>query len=206
MILLPVLLMHFLLMPLANVDPLYYMVLVPGVASLSVLVISLAALWLLSHTLEAVHGRRRFVVAARIMIGAGVLCAICYRGLDFSVYILGPVVAHIFAAFCVLLAMTIAHRFSQHDYSRRRFMTWLLLWLVVIFAALMIPFGIIEFVALLMVEDLLLAPGAGIAIGLLVYIILLPFMLLTFLNSFYRARFYSIFRFEGREGEASKEV
>jgi hypothetical protein len=111
----------------------------------------------------------------------------------------------VLGALAVLPAMAAARFFCRKRYNAPRFMSWLLLWLILIFTCLAIPFAVVvEIVDAPLVLKMMPAVGAGI--GLVMYIILLPFMLLTFLNSFYRARFYSIFRFENQGEEAGKEV
>ena len=162
----------------------------------------LGALWLLSYKVESVSGRRAFLTAAGILTVMCVVSGIWYsQGLNFYGT---PRVVCVLGALAVLPAMAAARFFCRKRYSATRFMSWLFLWLILIFTCLAIPFAAINHQLSDRVLGIMPAVGAGI--GLVMYIILLPFMLLTFLNSFYRARFHSIFRFEETRSEVAKEV
>ena len=229
---------------------------------LSSVPMGLGALWLLSYKVEALGGRRGFFTAAGILTVMCVVSGALYAGVNsFSPYmvvcVLGAlavlpamaaarflcserysaprfmsslllcliliftclatssvVIGHIIpssvvvcvlGALAVLPAMAAARFFCRKHYSALRFMLLRFLRVMLIFTCLAIPFAVVGRIA----EDPLILgmmPAVGAGIGLVMYIILLPFMLLTFLNSFYRARFYSIFHFENQEEEACKEV
>ena len=160
----------------------------------------LGALWLLSYKLQPLSARKAFVVAAAILAAMGFLSAVCYSGLSPDTLTVTSVLVYAVGACAMLLAMTIARLFCRRSYSTTRFMLWLLLCLVLMCTCLMVPQAIImvgvmgSFMSGYAWVMVLPAIVGGVMAGLVTYVIVVPFMILAFRNSLYRARFHSIFR------------
>ncbi len=164
--------------------------------------LGLAALWLLSYKLEPLRGARTFFAAAAILAAMGFLSAVCYSGLSPDTLTVGSALIYAVGACAIVLAMTVARLFCRKDYSPIIFMLWLLLCFGLISACVSVPAAIASIVfmstlmdsyALFMAIPVIVAGVVGAVIG---YIVLLPFMILAFRNSLYRARFNAIFRIE----------
>jgi len=166
----------------------------------AVIPISLGALWLLSYKLEPLEGSATFFAAAGIMAAAGVASIICFSGLAVSPGTVISLVMYAVIGCIVLLALTGARFFSRRNYTRGRFMGWLVLCLIVLLACVAAPFAVIASMTL-GVLSLVAIPLYGTVFGIVIYLLLLPFMILAFRNSLYRERFESIFGFatEGTE-------
>ncbi len=171
----------------------------------AVIPISLGALWLLSYKLEPLEGSATFFAAAGIMAAAGVASIICFSGLAVSPGTVISVIVYAVIGCIVLLALTGARFFSRKNRTQGRFMGWLVLCLIAVFACLTTPLAIIGFAMGAGLLALVYMPISGAVIGATLYILLLPFMILAFRNSFYRARFESIFRFATAGGEPATE-
>jgi len=178
---------------------------------LSSIPMGLAALWLLSYKLKRLGGGSTFFAATGIATTAAFITAVCSSGLDPQTATAGSLLRYLAGALAVLLGMTLSRRVCGRHYTAGRFMSWLLLWLVVMFMCLMVPPAIMMASVMRMVMGAwvsvfpLIVGGTMSAAG--VYILLLPFMILAFRNSLYRERFESIFRFAtAGSGPSSEEA
>lgn len=173
----------------------------------AVLVLSLAALWALSYKLERRHWFRSSCYAVGIIAVMCVSAAPRFTSLIPSA-ILGSAFAYGVCVSVTLIALVAAGLCCRKRYTNSRFMIWLLVWIVPISAGvLLISLNSIvmvnNFVTLPPLSELLVFLAAvsstdlvGPVVGLALYAVLLPFMILAFQNRIYRARFYSVFRVE----------
>jgi hypothetical protein len=153
----------------------------------------LAALWLLSYRLEPLSRRRTFFGAVAILATMGYISAVCYSGLSPDILTAGFMLLYVVGACAILLALTVARFFCRRSYSPTVFMLWLLLCFALMCTCLTVPLPIMEDYAWFIVIS---AIAEGVVAALIAYIVLLPFMILAFRNSLYRARFNTIFRIE----------
>jgi len=181
-------------------------------ALVSAVPLGLAALWLLSYKLEPLSGVRTFFAAAAVLAAMAFLSAVCYSGLSPDTLTLRSALMYAVGACAILLAMTVARLFCRKDYSPTVFMLWLLLCFALMSACVSVPAAIASIVfmstlmksyALLMAIPVIMAGVVGAVIG---YIVLLPFMILVFRNSLYRARFNAIFRIDPIGSEPATDM
>lgn len=187
--------------------------LLPTAATGASVAIAFGALWLLSDRLQSLEGPGAFFVAVGIVVGIAVASAVCSSGLDVSFETIGIVFMCGVGSCCLLLALVVARFFCRGRYSIPRFMSWLLLSLVLVFTCLIAPFALIASVSMGAWQTLFVPFAGGAAAGVVTYLAVLPFMILTFNNYLYRDRFNAIFRIEQirseqpvDSGEADKEM
>jgi hypothetical protein len=155
------------------------------------LVIGAALLWRNADTLGRYHGIKRLGAAFGIMLLAG-LVAIVSHGRTFSgersiVLIFIAITA---AVLLVSLALT---RWRVHGcYTPRRFLLWLAAWSIpcsvlgtIVFHGIVRPSTILYPTLHILVETL----AFGLVLGLWLYTIQLPYLLLMFTSPFFRRRF-----------------
>lgn len=162
-----------------------------------------AAVWLLAPWLA----RRRLAVSLALALAAMLVAGGVYY---FSVYgweaadELTPWgVLHVAGVLTLLLATTLAAYHCRHGYQPRRFMAWLLLWMVLVpvfsiplatlGSALFWADGLEEFVTIFVMALIGSLIGGGL-LGLMFYLLNLPFLVLALRNPFFAARFQSVLR------------
>ncbi len=159
--------------------------------------------WLLGQRLSNVRGGTAFLVAAIIMLLIGLLSYASCVGLTYNKNLPPLATYYALAVFDLLLPITLSRRCCRAAYLPRRFMGWLLFWMVAVMVASMLLLIAITLVAL--------APG-GTPIGsnliralpfaliiapiwaVVLYLVNLPFMLVAFRTSFYQERFCRVLR------------
>lgn len=172
---------------------------------------SWAAVWLLAPWIARRRIVTGLVLAMVVMLAGGGVYF-------FSVYDLGsademmfPGVTHLVGALALLSATGLSAFNCRRKYQPRRYMAWLLLWtmaaatvLVVlnvllwllgpmIFATIFDGSGAWEMLAML-VMALVFTCIAGGLLGVAIYLVNLPFLLLATRNPFYRDRFHDVLR------------
>lgn len=179
--------------------------LLPGVmfAVASGVAAGLGVLLLVPYSQASSSRAGSFFRAACIMALAGVIGAAFYSGLSLDPEILGYAMLYGYCGLAMLLGLTVAAAVSRKSYAPGRFMGWLLLWMVVMSMAVAAPvallqlFGALTFLGPVAVPFMLIGLIAGgIAIGLALYVLLLPFMILALRNSLFRPRFYAMLHLE----------
>ena len=197
MILAPLLLVYAVLVFLENMF---------SIASLSIifhtvgsLALGLSALFLLSFILVKRSRFTTFLFAAGIMAVAGFEAVFSYTGMNLSGDLYRSFILYGIGMFVLLFGMCMAMHTIRNNYSLKRFRSWLPVWIVVLtvfmgFASLIVS-GSIRYMR--MIEILLLSLVQYGIMGLFLYVILLlPFFILLYNNSLYRARFNSAFGVE----------
>jgi hypothetical protein len=162
------------------------------------LALGFAALWILSF---ALGNRNRFlslVLAAIIMAAVAILGTLLSGSFVFAFQAVPNLFLYGVSALAALLGLALAGAVSRRRFSARSFMMRLPLWTILV--------GIVEAfvyigVILALVGRAAYVQGifsgaliAGVVVGALSYLILLPFMALTFSSKFYRNRFNAVFR------------
>ena len=155
------------------------------------MVVGTAALWLMVDYLRKVGGFVRFLVCLGVFVAAACLSIVSYyvkfsreTPLFFTLFLL--------LALAILGAISLSRRLCGGRYRPIRFMLWLALWIVlgswvalggsVLIASIVLPGGP------RLLEVILVAVVGGSALGLCLYVLNLPFMILGFVHPFFRER------------------
>jgi hypothetical protein len=180
-----------------SIEPFYSIsgLLFPVLGSLA---LGFAALWILSFALGNRSRFLNFILAAIIMAGIAVLGTLLSGSFIFYPEAIPGLIMYGVSALAALLGLILARAVSRKRFSARSFMMRLPLWVILVgIAEAFVYVGIM----LAVVGGAAYAQGilsgaliAGVVIGALSYIILLPFMALTFSSRFYRDRFNAVFR------------
>lgn len=173
---------------------------------LTTLAASWAAAWLLAPWLAPRHflaGVFLAVVAMVIVGGVYYLSVYDFRSLDEPVALS---VLHVAGALSLVVATVLAASRCRQAYRPRRFLAWLLLWMLVIpmvctplvalvtvGSTLFWSEGLLEVVSMAMTMLVGSAIG-GAVLGVSLYLLNLPFVALATRNEFYRARFLDVLR------------
>lgn len=176
---------------------------------LELIAVGLAALWLLGHTLAK---RNRFVsvLLAAVILGAvGFLATLFQGGISVFSENFFTLVFYGISAAVLLIGLAISAFFSRRRFTVRSFMLRLPVWSILAGVAVMFVYVGFFFAFSRMVYDyagevFMQAMLVGAVIGVLSYLMLVPFLILTFTCKFYRSRLYAVLRLKGME-EASNE-
>jgi len=157
------------------------------------LVAGITLLWLFAPKLGRLNPWISFFLSLALTITLVLVGIVSYHGLGFSQ---DTVVALVMLA---VLAMAMLLGFILAGWCCRKYyglvMLWLALWMVVICLACTLAFFLIAF----MIEQapipistiLLMGTIVGLVLGVCLYVINLPYMILALCNSFFRERFRS---------------
>jgi hypothetical protein len=168
-----------------------------------------AAVWLLGHRLGSRRRTTTFFLILAVMLAVGVLSIFCLGDMDDPSM---PLVAYAtylgFAVVCFLVAMMLSSRFCRKRFSPRRFGLWLLVWLGALCVGLAL---LVYLVANTMarqpvggfLEGLIVIPMMAAILAGIVYLVNLPFLILSLKNPFYRRRLEAMFRVGPDGGTAS---
>jgi len=164
---------------------------------------SWAAVWLLAPWLARRHVVTALMLALAAMWGAGGVYYFRVYGLGAADEFLPLAVFHAAGALSLLAATVLGAYFCRSEYQPRRFMAWLLLWMLLV-PVLSIPVvtlglaffwagGLMEFVGILVMVIIGSLVGGGV-LGVALYLLNLPFLALAIRNPFFAARFQSVLR------------
>ena len=154
-------------------------------------VVGLAAVWLLMPFLESRYRILVFFKTLLVLAGFGLLAflptLLANRSswLDFRPFLAGLLAL---ASLAVTLALTFGSLAVRHRFGRFRLLLWLAVWMVVAWTAIATPFAVVALLkgnmdwvpALLSILSI-----SAISLGLV-----LPLVLLSFFQPFYRERFF----------------
>lgn len=154
--------------------------------------IDIAVLWL------TVGYFKKFRGIVRLVLSLGTLVIVTFLGVlsystEYSNETAIFLVLFIFMALTMMAAITLSRRFCAGKYRPVYFMSWLVLWTVL--CSLVAMFGIFVVGSLLFssgqtfFEAILMLLIAGSVLGLGLYVLNFPFMILGFTSTFYRERF-----------------
>ncbi|MBN2182388.1 MAG: hypothetical protein JW715_10780 [Sedimentisphaerales bacterium] len=157
------------------------------------MVIGIAILWLTADFICKFGGFVRFMLSFGIMIVTAGLGILSYSN-SFSMEIILFLVLSACMTFALLIAVTISRRFCRKKYSPLRFMLWHVLWMIILGPFATLIFFIIGSLIFSswpsrLIMQLISVSLIGLVFGLLIYVINLPYMLLGFVNPFFRERF-----------------
>ena len=179
-----------------TLEPLFWAI--PGIASgaadglreiLHAVPFGLAAVWLLSPYLKARNRVLTFLgMLATMVLFSLFVCAV-RRQWDGDQ---GPTIMLVGMAVVglgLILAVNLAGWSCQGLYGRRRLSLWLILWIMAVWLAVFIAMSMIERPGPLLEMATAFAIFCAVSFGLL-----LPFLLLSFANAFYRDRLKEVLR------------
>ncbi len=159
------------------------------------LVVGLALLWLQADRLRGHAGWVRVPLSLGLILLAGPVAFIsASRTLADPMIVILPIFVTILGA-VLLAALALARRLTRGRYAPLAFLAWLVVWSLLFTAITAVLLaGIPQFLSSAVPMDLrirlLLRQGvAGLALGLCLYAINLPYVLLMFRSSFFRQRF-----------------
>jgi hypothetical protein len=156
------------------------------------LTFGLAAAWLLGNHLGRRGRFQTFLALLPVLAGAGVVTFVGRHGLDIDDSEAMP--AGIVFAACVVLMLAgllLAARFCRRNYGWLKFTAWLAFLLALAWAVLIIPVALIASGGRIPASDLAIAVTTMNSIS---FGTLLPFLILSFANSFYHDRLKLLLR------------
>jgi hypothetical protein len=139
-----------------------------------------------------------FVTFLRALVLMAVICLvgeISYFGLSFSQQTFNTLTMSIMSAFVILLGFVLTGRRCRIHYSSLRFMLYLAFWTIAVCLVSML----VVFLAVSIIQQttfsisilLIMIPTVGLIFGACLYVIVFPFMILTFYSPFFRERCYA---------------
>jgi len=160
-------------------------------------VIGIAALWLLGHKIGNRNRLVTFLLALSIMAVAGLTGVTSYGMTGFSEETAAVLMLLAVLTFTMLLGFVLTGWRCRNRYSNLRFMLWLAFWFVAACVASMLTFYSVMFaiyqIPLSIFTILLRLSIVALVLGLCLYAIVLPYMILALRSSFFRRRFYGCF-------------
>jgi len=162
--------------------------------------VGIAVLWLVANYFDRFGGFVRFLMFLGTLVAVACLGILSYST-EFSNEAALFLAMLVFFSITVLAATTAAGKLCRGEYRPLRFMLWLALWNIV--ASLFTTFGFFVVGNLIMssggsgpdiLQAILMLVLVGLAFGLCLYVLNLPFMILGFANPFFRKRFNACLR------------
>jgi hypothetical protein len=171
------------------------------------LTIGVSLLWLLGHKIGGRSGFTTFLLALVIMAGVCVVGTASYGMTEFSPQTWSILTLFAVSVFSMLLGFVLSGWRCQKRFSRLRFMWCLAVWVVAVCMA-----GMLVLYAIMMISvsnfSLSLAKLAivvfttGMGLGLFLYVMLFPYVILALRSSFFGERFYACLRLKSMAGAA----
>jgi hypothetical protein len=163
------------------------------------LTLSITVLWLLAHKLDKGNRFVTFLLAFGVMAALGLLAAVSYSGLEFTKETVMLAILFAVLAVAMLVPFALAGWSCRRRYTGVVFMLWLLVWTVAAGVATVLAYvAIVVIVATISgfsphFSISMLAPVlvTGVVVGLCLYVIDVPYMLLVLCTPFFRERFYA---------------
>ncbi|MHC4436312.1 MAG: hypothetical protein ACYS3S_03050 [Planctomycetota bacterium] len=163
------------------------------------MLIGISVLWLMANYLPKFGGAIRFLLSFGTVVIVAGLGTLSYST-EFSNETAMFLVLFIFVALTLLVAMTLSRRLCGGKYRPVCFMLWLALWILL--SSLVAMFGFIIVGSIIMSGGpdfsepnlILMLIMSGFVFGLFLYALNFPFMILGFVNPFFRERFCACLR------------
>lgn len=154
--------------------------------------LSTAVLWLLAGPLSSLRGAARFFASLLILASLGLVATCAFCDMKFSDDWVSLFMMHIMWAAALVGGLTISRLFCRRSVHGVKFSLWLLLWMVVAFDLVMLPAMLIMAAIMGQWEYLgrmlVIIPIQGTVVGGVMYLLAVPYLVLTFKSTFYRER------------------
>jgi hypothetical protein len=162
------------------------------------LVAGITFLWLFAPKLGRFNPWIAFFLSFALIMTLFLVGIVSYHGSGFSQDTAVVLSMLAVLALAMLLGFVLAGWRCRKHYGPVRFMLWLAIWMVFVCLATILVFYLIAF----MIEQapipistiLLMATIVGLVLGVCLYVINLPYMILALRNSFFRDRFHACLR------------
>lgn len=162
------------------------------------LVVGITVLWLLANRLGNRNPLVTFLLAFAIVAVLGLLGTVSYVGLEFSPQTIGGPILLGMLALAMLIGFALTAWQCQKRFSRSRFVLYMAFWTV----AGCLATGFIFFSIVLVIYRppiaiagaLLRLLAVGSVLGVCLYVIVLPYLILALVDPFFRQRFYACLR------------
>lgn len=160
------------------------------------LAVGMAVLWLLAYKLGNRNRFVSFLLALIVLIAATIVAIVSYQawssGMAFVIFVFQTL-----GIITMLLVFVLAGWCCRKRYGPWRFMLWLALWTMVISLVAIITYFLISVGPSDSAEELIRQMPqvllVGLILGLCIYMLNIPFMILAFVTPFFRRRFYAYF-------------
>jgi hypothetical protein len=156
--------------------------------------VGIAVLWLVVSYFKKFRGLVRFLLSFGTIVAVAYLGTFSYTT-EFSDEVALFLAFFAFLAITMLVAITAAGKLCYWQYRPLNFMLWLALWTLL--CSIITTFGFFIVGTAIMssgskpeiLEAILMLTVVGLILGLCLYVLNLPFMILGFANPFFRERF-----------------
>ncbi|UCC99150.1 MAG: hypothetical protein JSW66_04540 [Phycisphaerales bacterium] len=154
---------------------------------------AIALLWLCAHKLGNRNRFITFLLALAVTAGLCFVGVVSYLGWGFPTEAVGILIVLAVMVVVMLLAFALAGLCCRSHYGPVRFMLYLALWTVLICPAVTLSLYATVFVLqqtpIPILTVLFIAGISGLVLGVCIYVINLPYMILAFISPFFRERF-----------------
>ena len=162
------------------------------------MVAGITFLWLFTPKLGRYNPWTAFFLSFALIAALFLVGIVSYLGLGFSQDAVVALAMLAVLALAMLLGFVLAGWHCRKRYGPVRFMLWLAIWMVAICLTSMLVFYSIAFmiqrIPIPISTILVVAATVGLVLGLCLYVINLPYMILALRSSFFRERFYACLR------------
>ena len=162
------------------------------------LIAGISFLWLYAPKLDRFNLWIAVFLSLALTMALFLVGIVSYHGFGYSQDTVVALVILAVMALSMLLGFILAGWRCRKHYGPVRFMLWLAIWTVFVCLASILVFYVIAFMieqAPIPISTILLAAAAvGSVLGVCLYVINLPYMILVLCSSFFRERFYACLR------------
>ncbi|MCE5248589.1 hypothetical protein LLG96_00065 [bacterium] len=172
-------------------------------------VTGLGIVWILSCLLENQRGIAAFFLAVVILAAGGIVTILTSTSISDQIQTGPYMIMYAFCSSVILVSLTASRAITRKQYNPSRFRLWLLIVHALIssvgFTLIVFSVSIIES-RTLHINDLFQIFAVGLVTGLVLFVILIPFMILTFNNKVYHDRFDSVFHLQSAENSEDSHI
>jgi len=169
--------------------------------------VGVAALWLVASYFRRFGGFVRFLMCFGTLVTVGCLSILSYS-IEFSRETPLFLALLFLLALALLGAITLSRRLCGGKYRPVRFMLWLALWILLGSSVALVGFIIVGSMIMSggprFSEAILILVVGGSILGLCLYVLNLPFMILGFAHPFFRERFCACLGLKSVPGDLAK--
>ncbi len=167
--------------------------------------IGMATVWLVSHKFAGLNRFVIFLLSLIAMMFVYALGIFSFSGLEFTSETIVITVFFCIVTAATLLAFVLAGWRCRRRYTALRFMLWLAGWCIAVCVVAMFVYALSAFVIIAVIMNQSISIGSifiqiplmGLVVGVILYLLLLPYMILVLNSDLFRRRFYGCFRLKG---------